>query len=123
MSGRSKVISQGNLHVLLSSSAFAAAALFAVALLVAAPAFADATGQGSLTPSAPCMQDNAGFNLGCTANDVRVSGVADINGDFVVDEDDITFNQVCDATASRPHSSCVPPTKRGSVWLEWIRGH
>ena len=50
--------------------------------------FAAATGQGDLVTGG-CMQDIAGFELGCTANDVRVSGVADITDDGIVDENDL----------------------------------
>jgi hypothetical protein len=77
----------------------------AAALLAAPAALADATGQGTLVQNG-CMEDVAGFSLGCTANDVRVSGVADINGDFVVDQNDITFAQICDATAGNPGADC-----------------
>ena len=67
--------------------------------LAASPTFAAATGPGDLVTGG-CMQDIAGFELGCTANDVRVSGVADITDDGIVDENDITFRPVCDATAA-----------------------
>ena len=70
------------------------------------PVFAAATGPGAVVSNAGCMQDIAGFNLNCTANDVRVSGVADITGDGIVDQNDITFNPVCDATASNAGADC-----------------
>jgi len=63
-------------------------------------------GRGYIVPSVGCMQDIAGFGLGCTANDVRVSGVADANGDNIVDEGDITFAPVCDATAQNAKTDC-----------------
>ena len=69
------------------------------------PAFSAATGQGDLVSNG-CMQDKAGFELSCTANDVRVSGVADITGDGIVDENDITFRPICDATAANAGSDC-----------------
>jgi hypothetical protein len=52
------------------------------------------------------MQDVAGFELNCTANDVRVSGVSDVTEDGIVDEDDITFAPVCDAMASNAGADC-----------------
>jgi hypothetical protein len=73
--------------------------------LVASPIFAAATGPGDIVTGG-CMQDIAGFELGCTANDVRVSGVADITGDGIVDENDITFRPVCDATAANAGTDC-----------------
>jgi hypothetical protein len=63
-------------------------------------------GQGYIEPGVGCMQDIAGFGLGCTANDVRVSGVADTNGDNIIDEGDITFAPVCDATAQNAGANC-----------------
>ena len=58
------------------------------------------------TIEAGCMDDLFPGNLGCTANDVRVSGVADVTGDGVVDEDDITFEPICDASASNAGADC-----------------
>ncbi|MEJ2765387.1 hypothetical protein VV869_15645 [Photobacterium sp. MCCC 1A19761] len=79
--------------------------LLGAVLWSSTPAFADATGQGTIVSSG-CMEDVAGFGLNCTASDVRVSGVADVNGDGVVDEGDITFAPVCDATASNAGTDC-----------------
>lgn len=53
-----------------------------------------------------CMEDIYGSNLNCTANDVRVSGVADVTADGVVNEDDITFELVCDAGALNAGADC-----------------
>jgi len=53
-----------------------------------------------------CMDDLFPGNLGCTANDVRVSGVADVTGDGIVNEEDITFKPVCDAGAKYPGTDC-----------------
>jgi hypothetical protein len=53
-----------------------------------------------------CMDDLFLGNLGCTANDVRVSGVADVTGDGIVDEDDITFAPLCDAGAWNAGDDC-----------------
>ena len=47
---------------------------------------------GSVTKYSDCMQDIAGFNLNCTANDISIAGVYDINGDGLVDERDITIH-------------------------------
>lgn len=73
-------------------------------------AMAAATGQGSVINwdggADNCMQDNAGFALNCTANDVRVSGIADINGDGATDEGDIQFAPVCDALAQNAGQDC-----------------
>ena len=63
----------------------------------------DGTGQ---TIEGPCMDDLFSGNLGCTANDVRVSGVADVTGDGLVDENDITFAPICDASASNAGMDC-----------------
>lgn len=53
-----------------------------------------------------CMDDLFPGTLGCTANDVRVSGVADVTGDGLVNEDDITFAPFCDVNASNPGTDC-----------------
>jgi hypothetical protein len=53
-----------------------------------------------------CMDDLFPGNLGCTANDVRVSGVADVTGDGIVNEADITFEPVCDVGASNAGADC-----------------
>ncbi len=78
--------------------------------LYAIHVFAEATGPGDIVPddgtTVSCMQEIAGFDLNCTANDVRVSGVADVTGDGIVDENDITFAQKCDATASNAGADC-----------------
>jgi uncharacterized repeat protein (TIGR01451 family) len=71
-----------------------------------------ATGPGDLFNNEMCMQEQAGYNLNCTANDVAVSGIADVNGelglgpDGVIDEYDITFFPVCDAMASNAGADC-----------------
>jgi len=79
--------------------------VYCLGLLFSPTLFADATGAGMLQVNG-CMQDIAGFALNCTANDVRVSGVADVTGDGIVDGNDITFKPVCDATASNPGADC-----------------
>jgi hypothetical protein len=74
--------------------------------------YSAATGPGDIANNAMCMQEQAGFSLNCTANDVRVSGIADVDGelglgpDGVVDEHDITFFPVCDVTASNAGADC-----------------
>lgn len=65
-----------------------------------------ATVSAQLTVENGCMDDLFPGNLGCTANDVRVSGVADVTGDGIVDEHDITFEPVCDAGASNAGVNC-----------------
>ncbi|MGP8306655.1 hypothetical protein [Vibrio sp. YIC-376] len=72
--------------------------------ICALPAYA-VDGAGTVVSNG-CMQDIAGFDLGCTANDVRVSGVADVTGDGIVDEDDITFAPICDAIALNAGADC-----------------
>ncbi len=54
----------------------------------------------------PCMDDLFPGTLGCTANDVRVSGIADVSGDGLVNEDDITFAPVCDAGSLNAGADC-----------------
>lgn len=79
---------------------------FATVLLPAAFLMGSQTASAQQTIVGECMQDIAGFNLGCTANDVRVSGVADVTGDGIVDEDDITFAAICDAGALNAGADC-----------------
>lgn len=80
------------------------ALLAAIMLLVAPIANAqDGTGDTILDG---CMDDLFPGTLGCTANDVRVSGVADVTGDGIVNEADITFKPVCDAGASNAGADC-----------------
>jgi hypothetical protein len=74
-------------------------------LLATAPASAANPGEGEITENG-CMQDLAGFELNCTANDVRVSGVADVTGDGLVDEADITFAPTCDYPAVNVGADC-----------------
>jgi hypothetical protein len=75
-----------------------------VLLASAHPAAAqDGTGD---TVEDGCMDDLFDGNLGCTANDVRVSGVADVTGDEIVDENDITFAPFCDAGADNAGADC-----------------
>lgn len=83
--------------------------LASILSLYAIPVFAAATGQGDIVPdegTVGCMQEIAGFDLNCTANDVRVSGIADVTDDGIVDENDITFAPICDATASNAGADC-----------------
>jgi hypothetical protein len=78
--------------------------LAAVACLLAAGAHAERTDaasvpSGQTTMNSRCIQEAAGFNLNCTANDVNVAGVAtDEEGDriWIIDpcqfpDDDVTF--------------------------------
>ncbi len=84
------------------------ATIFACLVLVAAsgPLYAAPTGEGAVLNDQACMQEQAGFNLNCTANDVRVSGIADLNGNGMEDEGDITFAPFCDATAGNAGADC-----------------
>lgn len=52
--------------------------LYVVAVLVALFAGASVALAGTITDG--CMQDIAGFSLNCTANDVKIAGVADVDG-------------------------------------------
>jgi len=63
----------------------------------------DSSGMGCYND---CMDDLFPGNLNCTANDVRVSGVADVTGDGRLDEDDITFGKVCDFGAQNAGDPC-----------------
>jgi len=74
-------------------------------LIGTTPVQADATGTGDTVENG-CMDDLFPGSLGCTANDVRVSGVADVTGDMIVDENDITFELVCDAGAFNVGDDC-----------------
>ena len=74
-------------------------------VIAATPATAANPGEGEITSNG-CMQDIAGFDLNCTANDVSVSGVADVTGDGIVDEDDITFAPTCDYPAVNAGADC-----------------
>ncbi|UCC14662.1 MAG: hypothetical protein JSW21_01505 [Gammaproteobacteria bacterium] len=83
---------------------------------------AAATGEGDFETDRPCMQDLARADVGtlnCTANDVRISGVADVASpdpinqgktiatpDGIVDENDIQFAEFCDAGAVNAGASC-----------------
>ena len=98
----------------LRKAAFLAALIAALNLLTLPTASAqDGTGD---TLVGGCMDDLFPGSLGCTANDVRVSGVADVGTntggtcspgpDGVVDECDITFAPVCDAGASNAGAAC-----------------
>ena len=91
-------------------------ALAMVALpLLASTAFAQS---GFTLNGAECMDDRFPGTLGCTANDVRISGIADVstnNGndtcmpgtpDGVVDECDVTFRPVCDTGADNVGADC-----------------
>ena len=81
-----------------------AASFLVLAWLVVQPASAqDGTGDTVING---CMDDLFDGNLGCTANDVRISGVADVTGDDIVDEDDITFAPFCDAGADNAGADC-----------------
>jgi len=102
------------------------AALFALTLAVvmssAGVTHAAALGEGDFTTDLPCMQDQARADVGtlnCTANDVRISGVADVASpdannpgqtiatpDGIVDESDIQFAEFCDAGAVNAGQSC-----------------
>ena len=62
-----------------------AAALFSAAQ----PQVSFCQDQGAVTLYDRCMQDIAGFNLNCTANDINIAGVYDSNQDGVVDKNDI----------------------------------
>jgi len=79
--------------------------VYCLGILFCTGLHADATGEGMIQGNG-CMQDIAGFALNCTANDVRVSGVADVTADGVIDESDITFKPICDATASNAGTDC-----------------
>ncbi|MDH3747371.1 MAG: hypothetical protein OER97_04125 [Gammaproteobacteria bacterium] len=81
------------------------AVLLPAIILVAVPTASAQDGTGE-TIINQCMDDLFPGNLGCTANDVRVSGVADVTGDGIVNEDDITFEPVCDIGADLPGLSC-----------------
>ncbi len=61
-------------------------------------------GQTSL---GPCIDDLFPGALGCTANDVRISGIADVTGDGIVDGDDITFKPLCDAGSLNAGANCA----------------
>lgn len=88
------------------SQAMILAVLLPAAILLAVPtASAQFDGTGDTIVNG-CMDDIFPGNLGCTANDVRVSGVADVTGDGVVNEDDITFAPFCDAGASNAGADC-----------------
>jgi hypothetical protein len=73
--------------------------------IAATPATAANPGEGEITSNG-CMQDIAGFALNCTANDVSVSGVADVTGEGLVDEADITFAPTCDYPAANAGTDC-----------------
>ncbi len=75
------------------------------AMVVAVPAARAEDGTG-VTILGPCMGDLFHGTLGCTANDVRISGVADVTGDGVVNEEDITFAPVCDAGSLNVGADC-----------------
>ncbi|MGD2136691.1 MAG: hypothetical protein PVJ66_08975 [Gammaproteobacteria bacterium] len=79
--------------------------ILALLALSATPAAAANPGGGEIAASG-CMQDLAGFELNCTANDVRVSGVADVTGDGLVDEADISFAPTCDYPAVNAGDDC-----------------
>jgi hypothetical protein len=104
----------------------AAAALLTLAWLVVGSSAATAQDGTGDTVINGCMDDLFDGNLGCTANDVRISGVADVTGDDIVDEADITFapTSAC-RVGSRPRISAViaapsratrPRSLRPSSW-------
>ena len=74
-------------------------------MLVSTPSMAANPGEGEITVNG-CMQDIANFDLNCTANDVSVSGVADVTGDGLVNEADITFAPTCDYPAVNVGADC-----------------
>lgn len=67
--------------------------LYVVAVLMAL--FAGASVALAQTVTNGCMQDIAGFSLNCTANDVKIAGVADVDGvpgpDIVILDDGCKF--------------------------------
>jgi uncharacterized repeat protein (TIGR01451 family) len=82
-------------------------AILPAAIIFAVPTVSaqNATGD-TLIVANGCMDDLFPGSLGCTANDVRVSGVADMTGDGIINEDDITFAPVCDAGATNAGTNC-----------------
>ena len=58
--------------------AVALLALLGLQVLGAQPALADGEGNADVVNNVGCMQDEAGFNLNCTANDVQLSEATDI---------------------------------------------
>ncbi|MEN8108280.1 MAG: hypothetical protein ABFS22_09760 [Pseudomonadota bacterium] len=73
--------------------------------MTAMPAVAANPGEGEIVVNG-CMEDIAMSDLNCTANDVSVSGVADITGDGLVNEADITFAPICDYPAVNAGADC-----------------
>ena len=74
-------------------SSWTSRTLYVVAVLVAL--FAGASVALAQTVTNGCMQDIAGFSLNCTANDVKIAGVADVDGipgpDIVILDDGCMF--------------------------------
>lgn len=66
-----------------------------VALAALVALFAGASVASAQTVTDGCMQDIAGFSLNCTANDVKIAGVADVDGvpgpDIIILDDGCKF--------------------------------
>jgi len=56
-----------------------ALAFVAALALAVSPAFADDMGNPDVVTGVECMEDTAGFGLNCTANDVEIAGIENVN--------------------------------------------